>query len=216
MNILGISNLINLTKLNISNNNISNNELKFLISKNFKNLIELDLSNNILIDDNGIPYFKKTLFSNLKILNMEYIPLTFKGLDYLIDLPFSKVIENLSLYLSFRIKLHDVNKITEKLESNLKNLKSLTYIREKFDSLKFNLMGSYDINKEVFNCISNSKVNNLASIGFDFYTKTLITKLKLKVKLTFLITTGLERFRVMSKTYYKGVISRYDLFFKIL
>ena len=131
------SNLINLTKLNISNNEISNIGLKIFSSKNFINLIDLDLSRNLNIDDIGIKYLKDSQLSNLKSLNLEYVNLNYKGFDYLINLPFSSTIENLSLHLSKKIKYDDIPKISQKLEINLKNLKDLTYIREGIDELKF-------------------------------------------------------------------------------
>ena len=145
------SNLINLTKLNISNNEISSNGLKIFSSKNFINLIDLDLSHNINIDDNGIMYLKDSQLSNLKSLNLEYANLYYTGFDYLINLPFSKTIETLSLYLSKKIKFDDIPKITQKLESNLKNLKDLTYIREGINELLFKLLfiGYTSTKKEV-------------------------------------------------------------------
>ena len=153
------SNLMHLTKLNLSKTMISNGGLKFFSSKNFEKLIELDLSYNEKIDDNGIKYLKDSKLSNLKSLNLEYIKLYNDGFNLIIKLPFSNSIENLALYLSNKIKYEDIPKISHKLESNLTNLKNLTYIREGLEDLrlKFLLFGQTSSYREVFFSIDDSK-----------------------------------------------------------
>ena len=130
------------------------------------------------------------------------------GFNFIIKLPFSNSIENLSLYLSNKIKYEDIPKISHKLESNLRNLKNLTYIREDFEKLKlkFLLIGETFSNKEVYFSIDNSRRydNHLTTIGIDFISKIVLSELKIKVKVCFWVGTGYERFRAMNKTFFKG------------
>ena len=129
------------------------------------------------------------------------------GFNFIIKLPFSNSIENLSLYLSNKIKYEDIPKISHKLESNLRNLKNLTYIREDFEKLKlkFLLVGETFSNKEVYFSIDNSRRydNHLTTIGIDFISKIVLSELKIKVKVYFWVGTGYERFRAMNKTFFK-------------
>ena len=201
-------NLTNLSNLNISNNEIFNNGLKFFSSDNFKNLKDLNLSNNQKINDLGIEYLKNSKLFNLKNLNLEHVYLNYKGLDCIVELPFKECIDNLALYLANQIKYEDIPKITEKLESKLKNLKKLKYLRESMENLnlKYIIFGYSDLNRKVFNYLSGDekRMNNLATIGMDKFSKVVIRELKIKVNISFWITTGKERFRSISKSYYKG------------
>ena len=205
---IGKLNLLNLTKLNLSKTMISNSGLKFFSSKNFEQLIELDLSYNERINDNGMKYLKDSKLSKLKSLNLEYIKLYNDGFNFIIKLPFSNSIESLALYLSNKIKYEDIPKISHNLESNLRNLKNLTYIREGLENLrlKFLLVGETSSNKEVYFSIDDSRryANHLTTIGIDFTSKIVLSELKIKVKVNFWVGTGHERFRTMSKTYFKG------------
>ena len=198
-------NLINLKKLNISDNNITNNSLKIFESKNFINLIELNLSYNRKIDDKGIKYMKNSQLINLKTLNLEYVFLDYEGLYLLSNLPFSNNIENLYLYLTKKIKYEDIPSINKNLESNCKNLKNFTYIRENMKDLKFNflLVGYSDISEKIYQYLSGNRENYLNTLGIDYKTKTVISELKIKVEITFWITSGIERFRYLPKSYYK-------------
>ena len=200
------SNLINLTKLNISNNEISNKGLKIFSSKNFINLIELDLSHNLNIDDDGIIYLKDSQLLHLKSLNLEFVNLNYKGFDYLINLPFSNIVETLSLYLTKKIKYDDISKISQKLESNLKNLKHLTYIRGGKDELKFSsiIIGFSSPGIEVFSYLGNLKDIFLNPLGIDKAKKQIISDLKIKVNATFWITASQDRFRSIPKKFYQN------------
>ena len=191
------SNLINLTKLNISNDEISNKGLKIFSSKNFTNLIDLDLSHNLNIDDNSILYLKDSQLFNLKSLNLEYVNLNCKGFGYLINLPFSNTIENLSLYLSEKIKYEDIPKISQKLERNL------TYIREGIDESKFSFIniGFPSPRNEVYSYIDNSNNNFLSTIGINKINKQVICELKIKINACFWVTVGQERFKSLPKKY---------------
>ena len=145
-------NLTNLLNLNISKNDISNNGLKYFSSNNFKNLEKLNLSYNQKINDLGIEYLKNSKLFNLKNLNLEHIYLDYKGLYCLTEVPFKESVETLALYLTNKIEYKDIPMITKKLESNLKKLNNLTYLRENMENLRFkySLIGHSDINKKVF------------------------------------------------------------------
>ena len=201
-------NLTNLLNLNISKNDISNNGLKYFSSNNFKNLEKLNLSYNQKINDLGIEYLKNSKLFNLKNLNLEHIYLDYKGLYCLTEVPFKESVETLALYLTNKIEYKDIPMITKKLESNLKNLKNLTYLRESMENLTFKylLLGYSDVNKKVFNYLSGNEKrrSNIATIGIDIFKRIVISELKIKVQIQFYITAGEERFRNITKSYYKG------------
>jgi GTPase SAR1 family protein len=208
-----------LTRLDISNNYISSNGLKFFSSKNFVNITDLDLSFNSEIDDKGIEFLKNSQLINLQSLNLEQTSLDYKGLYRITELPFSNTIENLALYLTNKIKYEDIPLITKKLELNCKNLKNLTYMRENMEDLKFTffLIGFPETNQDIFKYISNFGILYLSTIGIDSKNKIVISELKIKVNIKFLITAGIERFRTLPKSYYKGAdgfVLSFDMSYK--
>ena len=108
--------------------------------------------------------------------------------------------------MTAKIKYDDIPKISQKLESNLKNLKHLTYIREGIDELTFSfiIIGFSSPRNEVFSYIDNSNDNYLSSIGIRKIKKQIISELKIKVNASFWITAGQERFLSIPKKYYQN------------
>ena len=102
-----------------------------------------------------------------------------------------------------KIKYDDIPKISQKLESNLKNLKHLTYIREGIDELTFSfvIIGFSSPGNEVYSYIDKS---TLTVIGISKIKKQIISELKIKVNALFWFTVGQNRYLPIPKKYYQN------------